>query len=241
MKAIILAAGRGSRMNELTNDAPKCLMTLKGRSLIEWQISSLTQAGVKDIAIVSGYKRSLLSKFNLFEFINYKWKETNMVYSLCCAKDWLQADPCIISYSDIFYDKNVVSLLMDYSGPLAITYDKNWLSLWEKRFDDPLSDAESFRIDSDGYLLEIGKKSTNTNDIQGQYMGLLKFTPSGWAGFMQTLTKMNSEELEKTDMTSVLQKVVEERKTKIKCLPIHGGWGEIDLISDLKLLRDTII
>ena len=158
MKAIILAAGRGSRMNELTNDSLKCLMTLKGRSLIEWQINSLTQAGVKDIAIVTGYKRSLLSKFNLFEFVNYQWEETNMVYSLCCAKDWLQADPCIISYSDIFYDKNVVSLLMDYSGPLAITYDKNWLSLWEKRFDDPLSDAESFRIDADGYLLEIGKK-----------------------------------------------------------------------------------
>ena len=60
MKAIILAAGRGSRMKNLTDEKPKCLAKLRGKPLLEWQLTSLREAGIEDIAIVTGYKRELL-------------------------------------------------------------------------------------------------------------------------------------------------------------------------------------
>ena len=97
MKAIILAAGRGSRMRELTNERPKCLVELKGKSLLDWQLEALREAGIKKIAIVTGYKREMLAYRGLVEFHNTRWAETQMVSSLACAAHWLKTGPCIVS------------------------------------------------------------------------------------------------------------------------------------------------
>lgn len=102
MKAIILAAGRGSRMKGLTDDRPKCLVELEGKPLLDRQIQALGEAGCDEIAIVTGYRRDQLMNRGLVEFSNERWSETNMVSSLACAEDWLQSSPCIVSYSDIF-------------------------------------------------------------------------------------------------------------------------------------------
>ncbi len=102
MKAIILAAGRGSRMNHLTDDIPKCLVKLNGKSLLSRQIESLRKAGISEIGIVTGYKHELLRNVADFEFHNPHWADTNMVSSLVCADSWLRYEPCIVSYSDSF-------------------------------------------------------------------------------------------------------------------------------------------
>ena len=102
MKAIILAAGRGSRMKHLTDTQPKCLVELNGKSLLDWQLKALRDAGITEIAIVTGYRRQLLVNRGLIEFYNPRWAETNMVSSLACADEWLTTEPCIVSYSDIF-------------------------------------------------------------------------------------------------------------------------------------------
>ncbi|MBF0128245.1 MAG: phosphocholine cytidylyltransferase family protein, partial [Magnetococcales bacterium] len=155
MKAIVLAAGRGSRMGDLTDDRPKCLVELGGRPLLEWQLAALRGAGIREIAIVTGYKSGMLRGRGLTGFHNPRWETTNMVSSLACAGTWLREGPCIVSYSDIFYEASAVSSLMASSAELAVTYDPGWLPLWEKRFGDPLRDAETFRLDGEGRLLEI--------------------------------------------------------------------------------------
>mgnify|MGYP003993207777 FL=1 len=73
MKAIILAAGRGSRMGGLTEELPKCLVQLHGKTLLEWQIAALRRGGVEEIAIVTGYRRKQLAKYGLVEFYNERW------------------------------------------------------------------------------------------------------------------------------------------------------------------------
>ena len=88
-RAIILAAGRGSRMKEMTAEKPKCLTMLYGRPLLEHQLSALRSAGITDIAVVTGYMREALTSYDLVEFHNSRWAETNMVASLCCAREWL--------------------------------------------------------------------------------------------------------------------------------------------------------
>jgi len=156
MKAIILAAGRGSRMKNLTDDRPKCLVELRGKALLDWQLNALRYAGIDQIAIVTGYKRELLADRGLVEFHNQRWAETNMVSSLECAQAWLHDEPCIVSYSDIFFEPSAVKSLMASDAEVAVTYDPHWLAQWEKRFDDPLSDAETFRLGADGALIEVG-------------------------------------------------------------------------------------
>ena len=78
-----------------------------------------------------------------------------MVASLACADEWLQLEPSIISYSDIFYETSAVISLINCPEPLAITYDPNWLQIWKKRFGDPLLDAETFSINSSNQITDI--------------------------------------------------------------------------------------
>lgn len=234
MKAIILAAGRGSRMKSLTKEKPKCLVELHGKTLLDWQLDALRGARVSEIAIVTGYKRELLIDRGLVEFHNPRWAETNMVSSLVCADAWLRYEPCIVSYSDIFYSPSAVKSLMDSDASLAITYDPEWLVLWTQRFGDPLMDAETFCLKSNGELAEIGNKPQTADEVQGQYMGLLRFTPESWAEIVRIRSALPDEEKDKMHMTGMLQKVIEAKRVSIIGIPYIGQWGEVDSQRDLK-------
>jgi L-glutamine-phosphate cytidylyltransferase len=238
LRAIILAAGRGSRMGEMTDNRPKCLVELQGKPLLEWQLSALHAAGIEKIAIVTGYKRKLLAGYDVFEFYNSRWAETNMVSSLACAGAWLEDSPCIVTYSDIFYGHEAISLLMNSSFHISITYDPGWLSLWKNRFDDPLLDAETFRINSDSSLAEIGCKPSSINEIQGQYMGLLRFSPTGWAEVTRIRAELIPTERDKIDMTGVLQKIIKKGNLLVNAIPYDGDWGEVDSIHDLSIYNE---
>jgi choline kinase len=238
MKAILLAAGRGSRMRQLTDARPKCLVELHGRPLLEWQLEALRCAGISDIAIVTGYKRELLAQRGLVEFHNPRWAQTNMLSSLACAEDWLLSGPCVVSYTGIFYQSQAIRDLMASPAPLAITYDPYWRQLWERRFEDPLMDAETFRIDAAGNLSEIGQRPSVIEAIQGQYMGLLRFTPEGWSEVQRIRAALADAQRDGMHMTAALQRIVEASRLQIATIAYHGSWGEIDTEHDLLALAD---
>ena len=234
MRAIILAAGRGSRMKELTDHRPKCLVEVRGKPLLEWQLLALRAAGITEIGIVTGYKRELLADFGLTEFHNPRWQETNMVSSLECAAAWLEQEPCIVSYSDIFYSRAAIDALKECNAPLAITYDPNWLELWRGRFGDPLLDAETFRMNADGTMSEIGNKPQSVGEVQGQYMGLLRFEPEAWAEVKRIRAALPQDTQDTMHMTGTLQRVIEAKRVAISAVAYTQVWGEIDSQSDLE-------
>jgi len=233
MRAIILAAGRGSRMKGLTDERPKCLLELRGKPLLAWQLGALREAGIVEIAIVTGYKREMLVGRGLVEFHNPRWAETNMVSSLACAESWLVADTCIVSYADIFYDSSAVRLLMNCTAPLAVTYDSNWLAAWQQRFGDPLLDAETFRLKPDDTLSEIGNKPRSLDEIDGQYMGLLRFTPPSWAEVTRVRAALAEHERDTMHMTATLQSIIDAGRMPVRAVRYDLSWGEIDSPGDL--------
>jgi choline kinase len=220
-------------MKDLTQDRPKCLIELHGKSLLDRQIKALQEAGITDIGIVTGYKRELLADRGLIEFHNPRWQQTNMVSSLETAKVWLESDTCIISYSDIFYDSSAVISLINSPASIAITYDPNWLQLWQRRFGDPLKDAETFRLTTEGMLAEIGNKPNSIEEIQGQYMGLLRFTPKGWGEVERIRSLVTGEVRDSMHMTATLQRLIDAQSVKISAIPYSGSWGEVDSAEDL--------
>ncbi|PKO46936.1 MAG: nucleotidyl transferase [Betaproteobacteria bacterium HGW-Betaproteobacteria-22] len=237
MKAIILAAGRGSRMKDLTDQKPKCLVELRGHTLLEWQLRALREAGIDEIAIVTGYKQALLAPYGLVEFHNPRWAETNMVTSLTSADQWLKSEPCIVSYSDIFYEASAVKSLMNDNHQLAVTYDPGWLKLWQKRFDNPLDDAETFKLNSDNTLAEIGEKPKSVDEVQGQYMGLLRFTPEGWEEVGLIRDGLTQLECDRMHMTGTLQMVIKAGRVAVYAIPYERSWGEVDSADDLKMYQ----
>ena len=173
MRAIILAAGRGSRMGELCDERPKCLVEFAKKPLIKRQIAALRSGGVQAIGVVRGYRAHMIELPDVTYFDNWRWSETNMVMSLKAAAQWLKTGPVIVSYADIFYRHEIVRDLVASTGDLVIAYDRAWQTLWSRRFADPLADAETFQTDASGRLIEIGNKTNSFSEINGQYMGLL--------------------------------------------------------------------
>lgn len=236
MKAIILAAGRGSRLKEMTAERPKCLVEIDGQTLLDRQLKALYQAGISEIGIVRGYMADKISVDGATYFENPRWEDTQMVRSLMCAQDWLENYECVVCYSDIIYHPGTIQLLENIKEDIVIPYNVEWLKVWQARFEDPLSDAESFQIDEQGRLTEIGSKVSNIKDIQGQYMGILKFTPQGWREIAKLLAEMDNLKLDKMDMTSMLNLLI-KKEIEIDTTAVKGNWFEIDSEQDIEAYR----
>lgn len=234
MRAVILAAGRGSRMGQLGDERPKCLVKFGKSLLIERQVAALRRGGAEAVGVVRGYRADMIEFPDLTYFHNERWSETNMVQSLVAAAEWLKLGPVIVSYADIFYQHDLVRELAAATGDLVIAYDRSWRSLWSRRFADPLADAETFRADASGCLIEIGNKTSRIDEIHGQYMGLLKFTPQAWKDVEALLATLDSLTRDRLDMTGLLQRLL-RRHVVINTFGTDGQWGEIDSPGDLAL------
>jgi choline kinase len=239
MHAVILAAGRGSRLGPHTEDRPKCLVELAQKPLISRQIGALRGGGISTIGIVRGYLAHRINIEDVTYFENPRWAETNMVMSLAAASAWLRSESVVISYADIFYGREVVRDLAASPGNLVVAYDRSWRSLWSRRFVDPLSDAETFRTDTRGNLIDIGGRTTYIDDIEGQYMGLLKFTPLAWRAVEAVLAAVDAKTRDAMDMTTLLRRLLDS-SFPISTVAIAGQWGEIDSAGDLELYEKMI-
>src|SRR6266849_3892034 len=239
MRAIILAAGRGKRLGPLGDGRPKCLVELSGKPLIERQVAALRGGGVREIGMVRGYRADMIQLPGVMYFENPRWSETNMVSSLCAAAQWLRSGPVIVSYADIFFRRELVRGLVASQDDLVIAYDRNWRMLWTRRFAEPLSDAETFRADSGGRLVEIGGKAKVVEEIKGQYMGLLRIAPAAWRAIEQLLDRLDRQARDRLDMTGLLQRLLGQH-FPIATIAADGQWGEVDSAGDLALYERMI-
>ncbi len=245
MNAIILAAGEGKRLRPLTNKKPKGLVELFGKSILERQIEIFMNAGITDISIVTGFNANMIKFPKINYFHNPNFKTTNMIETLFCAKEKLN-ESTIISYGDIIFESTVLEKLIISKNKISIIIDLEWEKYWKKRFVDPLSDAESLKFNENNYITEIGQKVKKVEEIQGQFIGLMKFQNEG----IRILKKFYNEckiisansnnplnstiPFEKSYMTDLLQGLI-KNGFLLKSIPISNRWLELDSIEDYKL------
>jgi L-glutamine-phosphate cytidylyltransferase len=238
MKAIILAAGQGTRLRPYTLDKPKCLVEVDGVSLLDRQLSVLRSRGIDEILLLGGYLAEMLQGKATQVLINRRYAETNMVFSLFCAEDYLEGE-VIVAYGDIVYSGVILDRLIACTADIAVTIDLAWESYWRARNEDPLSDAETLRLAPDGQILEIGKKPTSIVEVEGQYMGLMKFSDKGLSTlrgeYHEALKSglLGKRPVEKAHMTDMLQALI-ERGQSVQSVSIRGSWIEVDTVKDLR-------
>jgi len=247
IKAIILAAGEGTRLRPYTADKPKCMVEYNDRPLLLTQIEILKKSGINDIVVVTGYKSEKIEELNNVKIIkNSNFNSSNMVYSLFCAEEELDSkSDTLICYSDILYNEEIVNKIIDCREVFCTTIDLNWKSLWKLRNEDFLEDAETLKFDRDGFIVEIGKKPHSESDIEGQYMGIIK-VGSDFAEDFKNFYKNLDEDIfldgknkDNLYMTSYLQALV-DRGHKLQGVKVSGGWFEIDTKEDLELYKDLL-
>ncbi|NTV29742.1 MAG: phosphocholine cytidylyltransferase family protein [Candidatus Omnitrophica bacterium] len=235
-RIVILAAGSGTRLRPYTENNPKCLVKLGGRPLLEWQLGTVKACGIENITIVTGYEKAQLEAFGLPTVWNEAWERTNMVMSLWCAREKLCED-VVIAYSDIVYQKGVLQALLASQADISVVVDKNFLALWQARFENPVADLESLRLDSAGNITDIGQKLKSLDGVQGQYIGLIRCRGKGLEVFLQVMQEWHdSGVLNKVYMTDLLQEII-KRGYSVKAVPVQGGWLEIDTKNDYEVMQ----
>ena len=124
---------------------------------------------------MGGYFCEKIRGDNIKIAINKDYESTNMVKTLFCAEEFINdGEDLLITYGDIIYEPRVLKSLINTNSPIAISIDLDWEKLWQIRMEDPLSDAETLKLKDKIYVEELGK-SQEVVEIQGQYMGLIKF------------------------------------------------------------------
>lgn len=258
MKTIILAAGQGTRLRPLTDDRPKCLVEVNGRSIIERQLDTMRKCGIvdEDITIIAGYRGDVLQErfknAGMNIILNENYETTNMVCSLMCAKSLMERqDDILISYGDIIYNETVLKKILASTEESSVIVDDGWYEYWSERCENPLDDAETLMFDDTDYLTEIGQKTTELARVQSQYIGLMRFRQSGLKAMLALAEEAerrsaNNQALWRTTrtyqkmyMTDLLQGLIDEGN-KLKAVHINRGWFEIDDCEDLKVVESKL-
>ncbi|AFU04703.1 NTP transferase domain-containing protein [Nocardia brasiliensis] len=228
MKAVVLAAGSGSRMGALTATHPKCMLRMYGTTLLERQLEALARGGADDIAVVTGWRAGSWEPTGLRALHNSLWEESTVVDSLAAARGWLADEPFVVAYGDVLFSAATVAALLRSFWPTAVAYDPDWEPKWRKRFGGPLIDAETFRHDAAGRLTEIGARPRDVSEIDGRYAGLIKLTPSWWT-FYDELGGRGME------LTTMLGELIRSKRLTVGTVAITTPWWEFDQPSDLPL------
>lgn len=226
MKALILAAGFGSRLAPITNSVPKSLVPVNGKPILFKQIENLMENGITDITVISGYmaevlEREVHSRYPAVEIIeSTDYATTNNMYSAYLAKDHFGGESFLMMNADVFFDASVIRALLAYEHPDAIVVDLGTYI------------EESMKVvEKDGRLVEIAKTITPENAL-GCSIDVYKFSPSGGASFFDKCREYIEEKKELKKWSEVALNDILPLSDFRAC-PLIGRWFEIDNHEDL--------
>ncbi|MDU2122996.1 MAG: sugar phosphate nucleotidyltransferase [Clostridium celatum] len=225
MRAILLAAGMGTRLRPLTLETPKSLIELNGKALLERQIEFLKEKGINDIIIVTGYLNEkfeyLKEKYSVKIIFNDKYDIYNNIYSMYLVRDYL-ADAYVID-ADVYINRNFILSDIDKSTYFS-AYKKNVKNEWKLCFDENNKVNDIKIINGDGFIL-CGVSYWSKNDG-----ALIK------SRIEEALKTTNFKNLYWDDIVKSNIKDLDVRIEKINSNDIY----EIDNIEELKLVKSIV-
>tara|TARA_B100000795_G_scaffold81678_1_gene58883 strand:- start:506 stop:1630 length:1125 start_codon:yes stop_codon:yes gene_type:complete len=240
VKSIIIAAGLGSRLKGYTEALPKCMLMFGNKTLLERQLEVYDYCGIKDISVVRGFKKEKINYEGLNYFDNIDYPNNNILNSLFYAEEAISGN-VVISYSDILFDTNVVSRLLDSNADISIVVDIDWRGYYVDRKDHPIEEAEKVIFDANNEVLKIGKVITTKEDVYGEFIGMLKLSPRGSEIIKLHFNRakkifwdkpfQRAQTFQKAYITDLIQDMV-DMGVSIHCVIIERGWKEIDTVED---------
>jgi len=241
-KALIIAAGLGSRLKKHTTNLPKCMLDFGGKTLLQRQLDSYKKCGIKDISLVKGYKKEKINYKGIKYFENTDFKNNNILNSIFYAEKIINGN-IIISYSDILFDASVVQRTLDSDHDISVVVDIDWRGYYVGRKDHPISEAENVIFNSNNEVEKIGKINTGNEDVHGEFIGMIKLSNRGTEIFKQHFNRLKkiywnkpfqrSKIFQKAYLTDFIQELV-DIGVKVHCVIIESGWKEIDTVEDYK-------
>lgn len=230
MRAILLAAGMGTRISRYLSGKPKCTVEIGGTTLIEYTVDLLNKKGIRDVAIVLGYNggaiRDLLKGKSVNFYENPFYDVTNSIASMWFAKDFLKADDrYIIMNGDVFLQEELLDRVLEEDKSPVMFADGSRKEEADYKFKY-----------ENGILKKYGKELTG-DDITGEYIGLGVFDSEFIKRFTEQLEYMISVQRHNVWWENVVYDISE--KSEVYVTDIAGlFWAEVDYIEDYKRILE---
>jgi len=241
-KALIVAAGLGSRLKGHTENTPKCMLDFGGKTLLQKQLLSYKKNGVDDISLIRGYKKNKINYKGIRYFDNDDYKDNNILNSIFYGEEAINGN-IIISYSDILFEPFVVKRAMEADHDISVIVDVDWRDYYINRKDHPLSEAENVIFNSNNEVVKIGKIASEKEEVHGEFIGMIKLNHRGCEILRQNFHRVKkiywnkpfqrAKIFQKAYLTDMIQELV-DIGIKVHCVIIERGWKEIDTVEDYK-------
>ena len=236
MKAVILAAGRGTRIRSVNGEHPKCLIDVDNSTILDHQLDALAMVGINDVAIVVGYeKEQIISHINTRKLLtqrihfidNPAFAITNNIYSLWLALDWLRGDSFIVLNADVIFDPEILDLAMRPQAPISMIVDPLW------------RDETMKVIIVDNHVTKMSKKISR-EEFSGTYIGITVFYKSVQTRFFRKMEDVIAAGRVSEFFNIAVQELANEGVpvgyTNTDGLP----WAEIDDPVDLMFAQQSV-
>ncbi|MFT7652074.1 MAG: choline kinase [Candidatus Azotimanducaceae bacterium] len=237
MKAVILAAGMGSRIRPLTDNCPKSLLKIGGHTILEMMISHIRDCGITDIVFVLGYLQEQIKEYVTHNFpelnahfiFNEQYATTNTGFSLMLARD-LAADSSFIKFdADVLFDKTILRQLIDCEHDNALCIDKN-IQL----------DAEEIKvIVKEQNRVVKASKTVNPKEAIGESIGIEKICADTAIQLFTELEAMMQDSQNHQEYYEAAYERLIEKDVPFYALDISGlKWIEIDTKEDFVTAKE---
>lgn len=232
MKALILAAGRGTRLKHLTDKSPKCLLSINGKTILDHQLEALQQAGIKEVTIVIGHGgHQIKNRYGRWKTIcfveNPKYYLPGNLSSLWFARYELDGSFMMI-YADVLFSVKMLIYLLSLKGDFCLLVDKK-----------PCG-AEDMKVAvQESSVVEIGKE-IHPERTFGEFIGVSKYSAEGARVLQDTLNNIQDEDLLGADFSILLEHLIATGHRITYGLTAGRPWIEIDFQEDLETARREV-
>lgn len=222
MKALILAAGKGSRISRYLKGKPKCTVDIGGITLIENTIIKLKEIGINDIGIIVGYNsleiKRILKKYNLKFYYNHFYDVTNSSASAWFAREFID-DDIIIMNGDVYIESSLLKYIINEEKSPILFAD-------ESRKEDG-----DYKLFYENNLLKKYGKNLLGNDITGEYIGIAKINKDFIKEFKESLNYIIENQKYSLWWEDALYRLINNKEIYVKNIDGYF-WAEVDYIED---------
>ena len=237
MRAVILAAGQGTRIRSVHGEHPKCLIQVDEATILDHQLEALSMAGINEVAIVVGYEkeqivahvRSKEPSYNQrVHFIeNPAFAITNNIYSLWLASDWLRGDSFIVLNADVIFDPEILNSAVQPYAPISMIVDPLWRD-------------ETMKVIIEGDRVIRMSKKIPQEVFSGTYIGITVFSKSMQNRFLSKLSGLIAAGRENEFFNIAVQELADEGVHVGYTSTDRLAWAEIDDPLDLTFAQQSV-
>ncbi len=249
-KAVILAASKDKNLFPLTENIPKALLDIKGKTILQRQIEILHNAGIHDIAVVRGYNKHKINYPHLTYFDNDDFEKSGSLVSLIYARKFMSGNT-IVLYGDILFETEVLKRLMENSNTTTLVVDRGWKQRYNASSEGHPFPPELTTVTESGKDIEINSIGTALpeTDTTSEFIGLASLSPEACACLKEIYENMykvkngqpfhSAASIQIASFIDFIQELL-ERHEKVSALEIWRNWIEVDTFEDYRLAWNLI-